>query len=94
MIGKTSRLKQAELASGVGAGVLGVGLGVLLATHLRPPVAPILAVGAVLHGWGMWDKHHLEREASAATPRWAALLYWGCWMALLGLAIYIAVALS
>ena len=84
-----ARMKRAELTSGVGAGVLGVGVGALLAAQLRPLLLPTLAIGALLHGWGMWDKHRMERELQSITPRWAVLLYWICWGALAALGVYV-----
>ena len=51
----TARVKQAEIASGVGAGVLGLGLGVLLPPYVRLYAVPTLIAGALLHGWGMWE---------------------------------------
>lgn len=84
-----SRLKQAELASAVGAGVLGIGLGALLAAQVRPYLVATLAVGALVHGWGMWDRHRLDTEADTITPRWAIALYWTCWIALAGLVVYL-----
>ncbi len=86
-----ARVKQAELASGVGAGVLGFGLGVLFAADLRSYAVPILAFGALLHGWGMWDKHRLERPQESARLWWDTAMYWVCWVSLIGLALYIIV---
>lgn len=86
------RMKQAELTSGIGAGVLGLGLGVLLAAYLRSYAVAIIAVGALLHAWGMWDKHRMERSEAALAPAWwDAALYWVCWAALLGLALFIVI---
>jgi hypothetical protein len=73
--------KQADLASGIGAGVLGVGLGVLLADDLRPIAAIVLLLGAVVHGWAMWRKHQLEKSAQVELPHWSVVLYWVCWLA-------------
>ena len=84
-----SRLKQAELASAVGAGVLGLGLGALLAAQVRPYLVATLVVGSLVHGWGMWDRHRLDTETETVTPRWAKALYWTCWIALAGLAVYL-----
>ncbi len=81
-----SRLKLAELTSSLGAGVLGAGIGVLLATWLDGLAVPILAVGLLLHAWGMRDKHTLE--AGASQPAWASALYWACWLLLGALALY------
>jgi hypothetical protein len=93
MTRQSSRVKQAELASAIGAGVLGLGLGALFAAHVRPYLVLTFAVGALLHGWGMWDKHRLEADADALMPRWARVLYWICWLALAGLALYLGRAL-
>ena len=87
------RLRLAELTSGVGAGIIGAGIGVLLAGYLAGLVLPILAVGLLLHAWGMRDRHALE--AGLAQPAWATALYWACWIILAALALYaIARALS
>ncbi len=86
------RLKRAELASGLGAGVLGAGLGVLLSGWLLSYALPLVAIGGFVHGWGMWDKRRLEQsEALDAQPAvwWSTLLYWICWATLLVLAVII-----
>ena len=74
-----ARLKRAELTSGVGALVLGTGLGALFARYLAPAAIAVLAAGLLLHAWGMYDKHRLERGSDAASLRYAAALYWLCW---------------
>ena len=84
-----SRLKLAELTSSLGAGVLGAGIGVLLAAWLGGLALPILAIGLVMHAWGMRDKHALE--AGTPQPAWASVLYWACWLILAGLALYAVV---
>jgi drug/metabolite transporter (DMT)-like permease len=84
------RLRLAELASGLGAGVLGLGIGILAADYLRDLGLPLLLVGLLLHAWGMADKHRLERTADEA-PRLAMLVYGLCWLVLAVLAIYVAV---
>jgi hypothetical protein len=75
-----SRRKQADLASSAGAGVLGAGLGILLAERLAALAVPLLLVGVALHGWGMLEKRRLE--AGMPVPRWSLALYWLCWAAL------------
>ena len=72
-----ARMKQADLASGVGAGILGAGLGVLGAQYLGPYVVPLVIIGIAMHVWGMLERHRLD----AAAPRvwWAEALYWLCW---------------
>jgi hypothetical protein len=83
------RLKRAELASGVGAGVLGMGLGILLSEKLRHYIIPVLAIGILLHGWGMFAKHNLEKDSEAPDVWWSVILYWVCWGALFLLAFLI-----
>ena len=85
----SSRLRMAELTSGLGALVLGIGVGALLGDRLARWAVPILVAGAAVHGWGMLDKHRLTTDPEAATAWWERALYWGCWilLALLGLAV-------
>ena len=56
----SGRVKGAELLSGVGAVVLGAGLGLLFSNLLKPFTVPLLIVGLLTHAWGMFDKHRLE----------------------------------
>ncbi len=82
-------MKLAELSSSVGAGVLGAGLGVLTAEHVREFAWPIVAAGLVMHAWGMTDKHQLERRRGESRPAWSTALYWVCWLALVALLVVI-----
>ena len=82
MVADTARLKRAELTSGVGALVLGIGLGARFAAYLGGAGLAVLLTGLLLHVWGMYDKHRLERGTMAASVWWADLLYWVCWAAL------------
>lgn len=82
----SQRVKLAELTSSVGAGILGGGLGVLAAGYLDGLGVPILVLGLLLHTWGMRDKHALE--AGRSQPAWSVALYWICWVALAGFALY------
>lgn len=75
-----SRASLANLTSTVGAGVLGAGIGVVAADLLRGAGVALLVVGAIMHGWGMADRHRLDRDAPR--PLWSAALYWLCWAAL------------
>ena len=87
--GSDRRLRVAELTSSLGAGVLGVGIGVLLASPRGGLGVPIVVLGLLLHAWGMTDKHRIE--AKQGTPRvwWSTLLYWICWGCLAVLAAYV-----
>jgi hypothetical protein len=60
------RLCLAELTSGVGAGVLGLGIGVLAAEHWRGLGLPLQLGGLLLDAWGTADKHRLERTHLAS----------------------------
>lgn len=86
-----ARLKRADLAGGVGAGALGMGLGVLLASYLRGAGVMLVLVGAALHVSGMWDKHRIERSAREQPLWWETFLYWVCWALLAGLFVFVLV---
>jgi O-antigen/teichoic acid export membrane protein len=86
---KTGQLKRAELASAIGAGVLGAGIVLLFPEVLATYAVAILTVGLLVHAWGMYDKHRIERQTTTARVWWAELLYWLCWLAIVGLAIYV-----
>ena len=77
-----TRLKLAELTSGIGAFVLGVGLGALFSPWVAPAAGFIAVAGAAGHGFGMWDKHRLEAQAHAKSAPWVVALYWVCWLLL------------
>ena len=82
------RIKVAELSSSFGAGVLGLGIGVLAASALRALGIPLLIIGFALHAWGMTDKHRIEAHGSAAPVWWSTALYWVCWIGLVAIAGY------
>jgi hypothetical protein len=82
---KSTRLKLAESTSGVGAAVLGVGVGSYFADTLQQLSLPILLLGLLMHGWGMMDKNHIESTTGLRSPWWAAALYWLCLVSLIGL---------
>lgn len=86
------RLKRAELLGSAGAVVLGAGVGLLFARFLIPYTIPLLITGLLTHAWGMFDKHRLEKASAGVRLWWEESLYWGCWIALLILAIYIALS--
>lgn len=87
----TRRLRLAELSSGLGAGVLGLGIGVLTALYLQGLGLPILIAGLILHAWGMTDKHRLEVKAGAPGVWWSTVLYWIYGGSLVALAAYAVV---
>lgn len=85
------RVRLAELTSGLGAGVLGLALGILAADYFRGLVLPLLLAGLLLHVWGMLEKHRLARAAGTQQPWWSTLVYWACWLFLTVVAVYAAV---
>ena len=91
---RPDRLRLAELTSGVGAVVLGVGLGALAASRIGSLGLPLLLVGLVVHAWGMYDKHRLERQADSPDAWWGPVAYWTCWSLLALLAVGLAGRLS
>jgi hypothetical protein len=80
--------KGAELASGLGAIVLGAGLGLLAPQLLRGLAVPILAAGIVVHGVGMTLKHRLEAEEREPFW-WEKALFWLCWVCLGAVSVWL-----
>ena len=87
-----NRMKLAELTSGVGALMLGIGLGALFARWFQQLAVGITSVGLVTHAFGMWDKHRLESQKGESDPTWVPLLYWICWLALTAVVVWLVVA--
>lgn len=85
--------KGAELASGIGAIVLGAGLALLAPALLSAYAVPILAAGIVVHGTGMTLKHRLE-SAARAPIWWETALFWLCWGVLAILAVGLVVRMA
>lgn len=77
-----TRLKIADLTSGVGALVLGVGLGALFPEWFGPAAGLITVAGLVMHAFGMWDKRRLESVAHVVNTPLVVALYWLCWFLL------------
>lgn len=73
------RRRVAELTSGVGALVLGVGLGALLGERLSGLGLSLLVLGAASHAWGMFDKRRTDERKGPADVWWVSILYWTCW---------------
>ena len=86
-----TRLKLAELTSGVGASVLGVGLCALFAAWIAPAAGPVALAGVLAHAFGMWDKHRLEAQRQTTDGSLVAALYWVCWLLLAGVFVYLVV---
>ena len=86
-----TRVKLAELTSGVGALVLGIGLGALFATWIGPAAGFVTLAGLAVHAFGMWDKHRVEKRTEADADRLVLTLYWVCWLMLGGVLLYLVV---
>lgn len=85
-------VKAAEIASGLGAVVLGMGMALVLPEQLRDHAGLFLVVGVGVHGVGMSLKYRLDMRSG--TPRWwDRALFWGCWAALAGVGLWLALAL-
>ena len=89
MYGLPPATRAAELASGLGAIVLGAGLALVSPEWLRAFAFPLLAVGVFVHSVGMTLKYRLEhREGS---PLWCdRALFWLCWACLAAVGLWIA----
>lgn len=85
----TAQRKAAELLSTTGALVLGVGIGLILPVVGSAIGWLTIALGIVSHGWGMYAKNQVEAQAAEELPWWHRLLYWGCWLGLAALAVYL-----
>jgi uncharacterized membrane protein YebE (DUF533 family) len=86
-----NRLKVAELTSGIGALVLGIGLGAMFSRWVAPSAALIALAGLGAHAFGMWDKHRIEARQNGDAG-WVVALYWLCWLLLVGVAVVLVAA--
>ena len=93
MYGQPTATKGAELASGLGAVVLGAGLALMLPQWLRAYALPLLVGGVLVHGVGMTLKYRLETREGAMLW-WERALFWLCWACLAVLGIWIGVGLA
>lgn len=78
---KSGAAKGAELASGLGAIVLGGGLALLAPDALRPYSLWLLLMGGAVHGAGMSLKYRIDSRAGPMLA-WERVLFWLCWVCL------------
>ncbi len=89
-----NRLKQLDLLGSVGAGMLGAGIALVFAHWLQAFAVPALLIGLLVHGWAMFEKHRIERQAGLLQPVWSVWTYRACWAILAALIGYVALILS
>lgn len=89
---RSTATKGADLASGLGAIVLGAGLALVLPGWLRTYAVPLLIGGLLVHGLGMTLKYRLERR-DGPPLWWERALFWLCWACLAALGVWMAVGL-
>jgi len=91
--GRSTATKGTDLASGVGAIVLGAGLALVAPAAIRAYAVPLLFAGLVVHGVGMTLKYRLEgRDESPLW--WERVLFWLCWACLAALGVWVAAGLA
>ena len=88
----SARVKRAEIAGGLGALALGVGIGAAGASLVGRAWPVVVLAGLISHAWGMWDKHRTE-AGSLGLPGWANALYRVCWVSLMLVAAYLLLRL-
>lgn len=93
MHGQSAATRGAELASGLGAIVLGAGLVLVLPEWLRTYAWPLLIGGVVVHGVGMTLKYRLESRQGPPLW-WERALFWLCWAGLAALGLWLVVAFA
>ena len=65
--------------SALGAGIAGLGLGVLLASPLLPLAWPILLGGTAVHLFAMVGRRRVLAGQGRRPPAWELVGYWLCW---------------
>lgn len=78
-----SKMKVADLTSGAGALILGIGLGAYFYDRVGKYAILLFIIGAVSHSWGMYDKNRIEKRLTSSTVWWEKVFYWLCWILLL-----------
>lgn len=91
------QIELAQSASGIGAFVLGIGVGVLFLGSLGVAKFVFLAVGIASHGWGMTALSRMKNTDGSPmfyTNHWLRLLMWVCAVALIALTVFLINALA
>ena len=74
-----------QSASSLGAGILGLGLGILVSRWLGAWTPFLIAAGLFIHGWGMYKLHYSGNSTWANLPGWLKISVGVCWLVLAGL---------
>ena len=76
-----------ELLSGLGAGLIGMSIGVKFSQQLRKVLISIFILGVLAHSAGMFATKQLDKAGGEVSPlmMW---LYYACWMFLGLLLVY------
>ena len=72
-----------------GAGVAGLGIGILAAGHLGSLAWPILVCGVAVHLVGMVGVRRAASATGYEPAIWEKIAYWLCWTAILGLGLIV-----
>lgn len=83
----------AELFSGLGIGILGIGLGILLSSYFQSYALLIIFIGILLHGLGMYYLH-LRRKSAKEEFTSRNFLYRLCWVILILLFIFFFITVN
>ncbi|KZE35699.1 hypothetical protein AVW15_12170 [Chelatococcus daeguensis] len=65
----------------------------MAASYIADLALYVVITGALMHGWGMYDKHATERDLGRPEAVWMKALYWSCWLILAGLAVVLGLRL-
>ena len=74
-----------QSASSLGAGILGLGLGILVSRWLGAWTPFLIAAGLFIHGWGMYKLHYRGSASWSKLPGWLKISVGVCWLVLAGL---------
>lgn len=74
-----------QSASSLGAGILGLGLGILLSRWVGAWTSFLIAGGLFIHGWGMYKLHYSGNASWSKLPAWLKISVGVCWLVLAGL---------
>jgi hypothetical protein len=87
-----TRVELAQSSSGIGACVLGIGIGMLFQNFLQFSSSIFLVTGIVLHSWGMITLAKMKDESGRKmfyTNHWIRLGMWICVVLILLLTVYL-----